>query len=194
VIQSNQSEAYNIPYYRILKEIYHKNNNEEELVELLKTTLKFQFSFEELSFLAKHLKPEDYIQTVTVLKRQFRANFYSNPKTAPRIYFGILLLEENYKQIFADFHSYLPFDMIYDNRIAFYNYNKKLFWDKLIDYNDYSGYNNYDNQSIKMQLVQWAYETYRTEMISYSEKRLFNPKSSPFFRDFMTLYKEKFKK
>ena len=84
--------------------------------------------------------------------------------------------------------------MIYDNRIAFYNYNKKLFWDKLIDYNDYSGYNNYDNQSIKMQLVQWAYETYRTEMISYTEKRLFNTKSSPFFRDFMALYKEKFKK
>ena len=193
VIQSNQSEVYNSAYYKILKTIYLKTNDEDALADLIKSTIKYDFTFEELSFLSKKLDAYDYKVLVTGLKKYYRSIFYSNQETAPRIYFGILFLEKNYKQIFSEFQSN-PLELIFEHRKALMYFNKNTFWDKLTEYGNYYEYNKTKNQTVKTQLIEWAWEVYGNEMIAHTEKRMYNPKSSPFFRDFMVLYNERLNK
>jgi hypothetical protein len=192
VIQTNYSEIYNIPYRGFLKEMYQKLNNVEELVEVLKLTIKYQFSLEDLSFLSKNMNPKEYSKILTTIKNHLRGSFFSTQgNNAIRDYFKILIFEEDYKKVFEDFRSMIPFDMIYEHREEFYNYDRKLFWDKLIDYYDYSEYNKPENQIIIAKLIEWAIEMYDTELIAYTQKRVINVTTSPFYRYYIKALGEK---
>lgn len=191
VIKSNYSEIYNVPYWQLLKNIYRKTNDWIELASLIKMSIKYDFSLENLELLSQQLNPKEFKELTTKLKQYYRSNFYSQEDTAPRNYVTILAFEKDYKKLLVDFSSYFPIDMIFHLREALFTFNKKMFWDRLLEYTNYEEYKKIENREVVAALLDWAVKAFKSDFMAETDKNNYRVITSAFYRDFKKLLQEK---
>ena len=111
-IAANYQEQYNIPYLKILKNIYTIENDEVNLAYTLKELFPQTFDFDAYIFIINRMEPEE--------KKKWRTKILSRARNAIRSYnygalafcFELMDHEKNYRKMIEYIDSYTPYTVI----------------------------------------------------------------------------------
>ena len=114
-VASNYYIEYNLPYWKILKQIYSDNNNPEKLIAILVNTVPVDNNYDDFLMIKKHLPEVEFKKFRSNLLGRTKRNFSSDP-FAPDFYFKILAEEDNYKKMLESISEYTDYDLLFEHR------------------------------------------------------------------------------
>ena len=114
-VASNYYIEYNLPYWKILKQIYSDNNNTEKLIVILVNTVPVDNNYDDFLMIKKHLPEVEFKKFRSNLLGRTKRNFSIDP-FAPDFYFQILAEEDNYKKMLESISEYTDYDLLFEHR------------------------------------------------------------------------------
>ncbi|HEY4322329.1 MAG TPA: hypothetical protein VGN20_00045 [Mucilaginibacter sp.] len=111
-IGRNYREEYNVPYLKLLKEIYTIQKDEAKLANVLTALFPYSFNFDDYLFIIDRLQPDE--------KKKWRTKILTRARNAIRSYyrepvefcFKLVDYEKDYKKMIGYIDSYTPYDII----------------------------------------------------------------------------------
>jgi hypothetical protein len=110
-IKTNYREEYNIPYLKLLKEIYTVQGDEESLAGVLTQLFPYEFNFDDYLFIIGRLQP--------VEQKKWRTKILTRARNASRgvnealvFCFKLMDHEKNYKKMIEYINSDTPYSTI----------------------------------------------------------------------------------
>jgi hypothetical protein len=109
----NAREEYNIPYLKLLKEIYKVKKDESKLADVLENLFPYTFQFEDYMFIYSRINDDEE-------KKKWRTKILSKARSASRNYnisaiefsFKLMDSEKRYLKMIEYINSYTPYRII----------------------------------------------------------------------------------
>ena len=128
IIETNYYESFNLPYYKILENIYEKTGELHKLAYIKKKSFDQNPTIEDFIFIKENEKdPGEFAKFRSKVLGNLRRSFYGNPMFA-EVYFAILDSEGNYKKMLEVTDEDVPAPVIsrYIDKLFLINKDKLL--------------------------------------------------------------------
>ncbi|RYZ61561.1 MAG: hypothetical protein EOO14_04710 [Chitinophagaceae bacterium] len=170
-IESNIREEYDIPYLKVLQEIYRRKKNDDALADIIEKLLPYTFDFDDYLFLDER-KPD------TEEKKKWRTKLLSRAKSAASygrsdsesFYFRVLSHEKRYKKMVDAIRAETPLKVIVEYFEPMAAADKQGLLRVIINMHENFGWSygleqKNDNESYFPQLAALMKKTYGEQML-----------------------------
>lgn len=170
-IESNIREEYDIPYLKVLQEIYRRKKNDDALADIIEKLLPYTFDFNDYLFLDER-KPD------TEEKKKWRTKLLSRAKSAASygrsdsesFYFRVLSHEKRYKKMVDAIRAETPLKVIVEYFEPMAAADKQGLLRVIINMHENFGWSygleqKNDNESYFPQLAALMKKTYGEQML-----------------------------